>query len=424
MVFHQDGSKDILTQPQVERIFEAVDTVRNLPDYDAVCARSPDGVCDLHGVTKFWNSTASIFASQVTSDEDAVAAMSALTFPDDSTPVVLTDIMGNAVRDPNSMLLTEAQSYVVTIELPEDDEDKDETITEDFEKKALDAILALDEKWQANTAFRVEVIADRSFEDEFERAIVADIPLIPIVFVLMGVFTSFIFFKRDKVHSRSLLGFTAVLSVLLSIVAGYGLMFVCFVPFTSMTQILPFVFFGVGLDDAFIITGSFFRTDPRKEIEDRVRETVDDIGLSVFLTTLTSSLAFGLGCLSNIPAVYYLCLYAVPTIVLILLWQLTFFMSCLVLDERRVAANNRDCLRCCSSRTNETSPEDTNVHQQSSVSRIDSWMECYAEKLLRPWVKVGVIASFMAIAAACAVSASSLKQSFEFTDVLPADSYM
>jgi len=36
---------------------------------------------------------------------------------------------------------------------------------------------------------------------------------------------------------------------LFSLLSGFGFLFVCGVPFTSMTQILPFVIFGVGLDD-------------------------------------------------------------------------------------------------------------------------------------------------------------------------------
>ena len=64
----------------------------------------------------------------------------------------------------------------------------------------------------------------------FERAIVEDIPLIPIVFIIMSVFTALVFFKRDKVQSRSLLGFGAVVAVLLSLLSGYGLLFTLVLP--------------------------------------------------------------------------------------------------------------------------------------------------------------------------------------------------
>jgi len=247
MVFHQDGGDSVLGVDQVERIFKAVDTIRSLDDYAAVCARTPTtGECNVHGVTKFFNNSVVIFDSQVSTDEDAIRAMSAGTFPDDGTPVVLADIFGNAIRDEKTQLLTSAQSYIVRISLPEDE--GGETVSFDFEEKALEAILDLDRKWEAETGttFRVEVFAERSIPDELERALLADTPLVPFVFLLMVVFTSLVFFKRDKVRSRSRLGFMAVVSVALSILSGFGLMFVCSVPFTSITTILPFVFFGVG----------------------------------------------------------------------------------------------------------------------------------------------------------------------------------
>jgi hypothetical protein len=59
----------------------------------------------------------------------------------------------------------------------------------------------------------------------FDRALVDDIPLVPIVFVMMTLFTSLVFWKQDKVQSRSLLGLSAVLSVFLSIMVGFGLVF-------------------------------------------------------------------------------------------------------------------------------------------------------------------------------------------------------
>jgi hypothetical protein len=175
MVFHQDGATDILGQDQVSRIFSALDAVRTLPDYTKVCSASPGGDCSISGVTKFWNNTAGIFQSTVSSDEEAIAAMSVLKYPDDGTPVSDNDIFGNAVRDAAG-LLQSAQMYTVMIEFPEDDEDSNKSPAEDFEDDALDAILDLGKQWEAESgnAFRVEVIADRSFPDEFARAIIND----------------------------------------------------------------------------------------------------------------------------------------------------------------------------------------------------------------------------------------------------------
>lgn len=51
-------------------------------------------------------------------------------------------------------------------------------------------------------------------------------------------------------------------------------------------------------------------------------------------------------------------------------------------------------------------------------------MGWYAEQLLRPWVKAAVILIFTALAVVCGLSASKLRQEFQFTDVVPSDSYV
>ena len=103
------------------------------------------------------------------------------------------------------------QSYVTVLFLPPDKEDDEssEAFSFDFEKDAVDRILDLQDKWKAekDNDFRIEIIVDRSFEDEFGRALTGDLPLIPLVFLLMSVLCIFIFMRWDPVLSRSWLGF-------------------------------------------------------------------------------------------------------------------------------------------------------------------------------------------------------------------------
>jgi len=50
-----------------------------------------------------------------------------------------------------------------------------------------------------------------------------------------------------------------------------------------------------------VVMGALGRTNHLKEPTDRVADTFHDIGMSITLTTITSTAAFGLGCLSTIP---------------------------------------------------------------------------------------------------------------------------
>ena len=119
----------------------------------------------------------------------------------------------------------------------------------DFEFDAVESILELRERWEKDSSsiLSLEVYTDTSFDLEFERALDEDFILVPFVFILMGVFTAAVFYKRDPVLARSMMGFGAVVSVLLSLMSGYGILFIIGVPFTSLTQILPFILFGTSV---------------------------------------------------------------------------------------------------------------------------------------------------------------------------------
>jgi Niemann-Pick C1 protein len=124
-------------------------------------------------------------------------------------------------------------------------------------------------------------------------------------------------------------------------------------------------------------------------------------------------LAFSLGCLSAVPGVFWLCLYAAPIIVFIFLYQLTFFVACIVLDERRIQQNRRDCCICIvaaastdfSATTNDqerVSPSSVNANSKKETFSLENAtnnvMGTYASWLLRPWVKVSCLIGFAAMA--------------------------
>jgi len=147
--------------------------------------------------------------------------------------------------------------------------------------------------------------------------------------------------------------------------------------------------------------GAYSRTNPSREITERIRDTIDEVGVSITLTSVTSALAFGLGCLSSIPAVFWLCLYAFPTIIFVYMYSLTFFVACIVLDERRIQANRRDCCVCITVEKEDAEDEEESSSSESQDSSpngnfVDAFMVHYAEFLLRPAVKVAVILGFIA----------------------------
>ena len=250
------------------------------------------------------------------------------------------------------------------------------------------------------------------------------------VFGAMSLFTCIVFYQQDSVSSRCLLGLLAVLSVLLAIMSTYGLLFIIGVPLTALTQILPFVIFGVGVDDAYILSGAFLSTDRSASMSERVRAMMEEAGLSIFLTSLTSSLAFALGCLTQAPAVRWMCFYGFPGILLDFLFQITFFVACIVLDERRIESDRKDCFVCTRRQKKENSLDESVPTPMNVVRRgpcLDSSAKAashLSRMLLRPLSQMSVVSLCVGLLVACAISAASLTQAFDFTDLLPSDSYV
>jgi Patched family len=253
-VLHKNGD-NVLGLEQVESLFGVLDTVRGTPGYDEICQSSsyinPDGKpdCKIFGATRFWDHSTEKFRLEIHTDEEAIEAMSAATYPG-GTPVYSEYMLGYPQRqggvdvggNHNGTLLVSAKSFFLRINFP-----NIEGVPE-FEIEVMDRLMALRDEWESNpdSKLRLTYFTLQAYDLEFERAIEQDMILIPCVFVIMSVFTCLVFFNCDPVQSRMLLGLCSVAAVGLSLMSGYGLMFLVGVPFTSMSQMLPFIVFGVG----------------------------------------------------------------------------------------------------------------------------------------------------------------------------------
>ena len=164
----------------------------------------------------------------------------------------------------------------------------------------------------------------------------------------------------------------------------------------------------------------YSRTDSALSSAERVHEVIDEVGLSIFLTTITSVVAFALGCISTIPAILWLCMYAAPTIFINFIYQLTFFVALMVIDDRRVKNKRRDCLVCVTVKSRVGTEEVENAARENWLDRYMGW---YADALFNPFVSAFVLVTFTTLLAGCAYSSSKLTQDFQFSDVLPSDSY-
>jgi Niemann-Pick C1 protein len=120
--------------------------------------------------------------------------------------------------------------------------------------------------------------------------------------------------------------------------------------------------------------------------------------------------------------VRWLCLYAFPTILVDFLYQVTFFVALIVLDEKRMKNARRDCLLCCV--TKNPVEYSSRNDEAATPQLLEKGMIWYVDVLLRPWVKACVMAICAALLVVCALAATRLKLEFDFTSVLLSDSYV
>jgi Niemann-Pick C1 protein len=409
----------------VEKSFDIWEALQALKDYPVAC-ESDAFSCPWSSVTQFFNNSRAVWdESDVDSNEACLEVLSAPFFPSGDF-AVSTKIFGNPIYDEATSLLISAEATFHILGLPLADNLRG--VVEGVEADAVDALFKVEDQWKndnASPATVLEQFNESSFSIEFGNGFLENIPFLAAAFSLMTVFTAAVFFKRDAVESRMSVGLGATATVTLGMGAAFGLLFICGVPMTSIHGMLPFILVGIGLDDAFIIANEFYRLPRTIPIEERIYKTMEEIGLSVVTTTVTSAVAFGLGCISSIPAVYWLCLYAFPAIIIDFFFSITMFLAIIVIDERRVEANRRDILCCCSAKKEETETmgedEVEEVHPESNMDRL---MGKYADVLVKPVVKVAVLVLFTALFAVCAWSTTLLKQEFTVELVLPEGSYV
>eukprot|EP00435_Cladocopium_sp_Y103_P023434 s1754_g5.t1 len=329
----------------MREVFQVADDVRAVVDgngkvYADFCVLSQNS-CFNAGVLRYIGNT-SDFNQTIQSTADVLSAVNAASYPDgaDAYP---SDSLGGIQRNASGSVISAAAVRVDFILRLEDNEEElkswELSVTELFTENQLSK--------QSYSTVNVFVNAQRSQDDELNRTVQADIPLFAVAFVLMATFCAIFLGKAASwTQSRRLLGAVEFYLVIFGCIAGYGTAMLLGVPFTVLQQILPFILVGIGIDDAFVISGAFDATDPSLSFPERMEKAIQRVGVSITLTKVTSLAAFLLGATCAFPSVQYFCYYASTSVFFIWLLHLTTFCALLTLDAQRQRARRLDPFLC------------------------------------------------------------------------------
>jgi predicted RND superfamily exporter protein len=92
----------------------------------------------------------------------------------------------------------------------------------------------------------------------------------------------------DAAKSKPWMGFCGLFSACFATLAGFG--FCCYiqVEWITLTLAAPFLLFGIGMDDTFVMLSAWRRTSNHISVPERMGKAYAEAGISITFTSLTN----------------------------------------------------------------------------------------------------------------------------------------
>ncbi|XP_063971830.1 protein patched homolog 1-like isoform X2 [Diachasmimorpha longicaudata] len=254
-----------------------------------------------------------------------------------------------------------------------------------WELKFIEKILHSNRTMPAG--MKIYALSSRSFHDILNRVVENNLAILFCGPLLIIIYVMVMIGKCNKVQQRVYLSLLGVSVTGQAILSAYGVCFYLGYSYGPLHPILPFLLLGIGVDDMFVIIQSLetlTETEKTLSLHLRIAKSLEQSGMSITVTSLTNILAFAIGMTTAMPFLKSFCMFAAMGILFLFLFEITFFVSCLVLDERRAQSNKDGCI--CISRSNWR----PNECSQRSVQRL-IFQEFIGPFLMKPKVKFFVI---------------------------------
>ncbi|KAK7152398.1 hypothetical protein R3I93_010571 [Phoxinus phoxinus] len=295
----------------------------------------------------------------------------------------------------------------------------------------LDGFLKLLSNHTEQKTVHVSYFTSISRQNEFESNADSVIPLFSITYFLAITVSILSCLRLDCVRTKVWVAVCGVLSAGMAVLAGFGLLLFCGMPFAMTVATAPFLILGVGVDDMFIMISCWQKTEVHKAVEVRLAETYKEAGVSITITTLTDVLAFYIGLMTPFRSVQSFCMYTSTALLFCYVFNITFFGACLALNGRR-EKGNRHWLTCM------TVPEatgddggccvggayDKNTDKEFEMP-IDSFFKnYYGPFLTRVWVKALVCLIYAGYLAASIYGCFQMQEGLDLKHLAADGSYV
>lgn len=290
---------------------------------------------------------------------------------------------------------SESEALILTISLnnfPRSDPKFDYVML--WEQKFLELINEYQSNPKRNLTFAY--MAERSLEDEINRTTTEDIPIFAISYLVIFLYIAFALgeyssCRRVLVDSKVTLGLGGILVVLGAVFASMG--FFCYIGLPSsliIVEVVPFLVLAVGADNIFIFVLELQRDERREgeRREEHIGRVLGGVAPSMLLCSVSESLCFFLGALTQMPAVRTFALNAALSILFDFILQISMFVALVSLDAKRQEGNRFDLVCCIKSKTEKP--------KKKSKGLLVSFMKkVYCPIILNPFSRVLVMIVFI-----------------------------
>ncbi|PWN44271.1 hypothetical protein IE81DRAFT_365022 [Ceraceosorus guamensis] len=144
--------------------------------------------------------------------------------------------------------------------------------------------------------------------------------------------------RMRKVHSRFGLAFTGFTELLISMIMSVSICALCGVRLTAVPwEILPFVIVVVGSENMFVLANAIVSTPISLSVASRVAAGLGAAGVSIAVTVLSDVLLLSaIAMLVHVAAVREFCIFAICSLLVDFVMQMTFFVTVFSIDLQRL----------------------------------------------------------------------------------------
>ncbi|XP_072269506.1 patched domain-containing protein 3-like [Pyxicephalus adspersus] len=354
-----------------------------------------------------------------------------LTYPQLQNGVFVGLYIGGVVLGPENVLVT-AKALRFLYFLREDDCTVHD-ISMEWLNHFMKSISHLVKKLQLRY-IKVYHSTSISLQTEFEGSTETVIPLFTITYVVTILFSIVSCVSLDNVRNKIWLTTLGVMSPGLAIMASFGLLLVCKVPFARIVTNAPFLILGVGVDNMFIIISCWKQTKVTSTLDERMADTYQEAAVSITITTLTDVLAFYIGIMTHFPSVQSFCIYTGTALVFCYIYCITFFgavlalngihennnrhwLACIKISDKRDNRRSWFYNSCCVGETLTFSQEREKEHPITVF-----FYKYYGPFLTKPWAKVLVLIVYLLYLSVSIYGCMQIKEGIDIRNLAKANS--